>query len=62
MATVSLKQQKYGELIDPETIDGVAKAIVENFHPEKIILFGSYASGTPTPDSDLDFLDRKSVV
>ena len=56
MATVNLKQQKYGELIDPETIDGVAKAIVENFHPEKIILFGSYASGNPTPDSDLDFL------
>jgi uncharacterized protein len=56
MATVNLKQQKYGELIDPETIVGVAKAIVENFHPEKIILFGSYASGNPTPDSDLDFL------
>lgn len=56
MATVSLKRQQYGELISPETIDGVAKAIVENFHPEKIILFGSYASGTPTPDSDLDLL------
>ncbi|MFA7059707.1 MAG: nucleotidyltransferase domain-containing protein [Pedobacter sp.] len=56
MATVNLKQQKYGELIAPETIDGVAKAIAENFHPEKIILFGSYATGTPTPDSDLDFL------
>lgn len=56
MATVSLKRQQYGELISPETIDGVAKAIAENFHPEKIILFGSYASGNPTPDSDLDFL------
>jgi predicted nucleotidyltransferase len=56
MATVSLKRQQYGELISAETIDGVAKAIAENFHPEKIILFGSYASGTPTPDSDLDFL------
>lgn len=56
MATVSLKRQQYGELIDQETIDGVAKAIAENFHPEKIILFGSYAFGTPTPDSDLDFL------
>lgn len=56
MATVSLKRQQFGELISPETIDGVAKAIAENFHPEKIILFGSYASGTPTPDSDLDFL------
>ena len=56
MAKVSLKRQQYGELIPPETIEGVAQAIVENFHPEKIILFGSYASGTPTPDSDLDFL------
>ena len=56
MAMVSLKQQKYGELITPETIEDVAKAIAENFHPEKIILFGSYASGTPTVDSDLDFL------
>lgn len=56
MEAVSLKQQQCGELIAPETIDGVAKAIAENFHPEKIILFGSYASGTPTPDSDLDFL------
>jgi len=56
MATVSVKRQKYGELIAPETIDGVAKAIVENFHPEKIILFGSYALGTATPDSDLDLL------
>jgi len=56
MATVNLKRQQYGELISPETIDGVTKAIAENFHPEKIILFGSYASGNPTPDSDLDFL------
>ncbi|MBV5338463.1 MAG: nucleotidyltransferase domain-containing protein [Deltaproteobacteria bacterium] len=56
MATVSLKQQQYGELIASETIDAVAKAIAENFHPEKIVLFGSYATGSPTPDSDLDFL------
>ena len=56
MATVSLKRQQHGKLISTETIDGVAKAIAENFHPEKIILFGSYASGIPTPDSDLDFL------
>jgi uncharacterized protein len=56
MGTVSLPRQKSGELIPQETIDGVAKAIAENFHPEKIILFGSYVSGTPTPDSDLDFL------
>jgi hypothetical protein len=34
MAAVSLKQQKQGELIASETIEGVAKAIAENFHPE----------------------------
>ena len=26
------------------------------FHPKKIILFGSYADGTATPDSDVDLL------
>ena len=31
-------------------------AIVEKVHPEKIILFGSYAYGTPTAHSDFDLL------
>jgi predicted nucleotidyltransferase len=30
--------------------------IVESFHPEKVILFGSHAYGKPTPDSDVDIL------
>ncbi len=30
--------------------------IAEQFHPDKIILFGSYAYGVPTPDSDVDIL------
>jgi len=30
--------------------------IVKNFKPQKIILFGSYAHGTPTEESDLDLL------
>ena len=34
MAAVSLKQQKQGELIASETIEGVAKAIAENFSPD----------------------------
>jgi predicted nucleotidyltransferase len=33
-----------------------AIAIAERFHPEKIILFGSYAYGTPNEDSDVDLL------
>ncbi|NWF62823.1 MAG: nucleotidyltransferase domain-containing protein [Chloroflexi bacterium] len=30
--------------------------IVRELNPEKIILFGSYAYGTPTPHSDVDLL------
>lgn len=33
-----------------------AREVAERFHPEKIILFGSYASGTPHEDSDVDIL------
>ncbi len=37
-------------------IQSLAQRIAELFQPEKIILFGSYAYGTPTPDSDVDLL------
>ena len=30
--------------------------IVNALHPEKIILFGSFARGKPTPDSDVDLM------
>lgn len=32
------------------------KKIVREFDPNKIILFGSYAYGMPTQDSDIDLL------
>lgn len=32
------------------------RRIVSEFNPEKIILFGSYAYGKPTPDSDIDLM------
>ena len=32
------------------------RRIVDRFHPERIILFGSYARGNPTSDSDLDII------
>ncbi len=34
----------------------MVQRIVEDFDPEKIILFGSHAKGTAGPDSDADFL------
>src|SRR5947209_20303639 len=33
-----------------------ARQIAERFHPEKIILFGSYAYGTPHEESDVDLM------
>jgi predicted nucleotidyltransferase len=39
-----------------ETLPLAVKRIAETLHPEKIILFGSYAYGNPTPDSDVDLL------
>jgi len=33
-----------------------AQQVAERFAPEKIILFGSYAYGTPHADSDVDIL------
>ncbi|MDR3113603.1 MAG: nucleotidyltransferase domain-containing protein [Endomicrobium sp.] len=37
-------------------IKSVLKRIVEMADPYKIILFGSYARGTVTPDSDIDLM------
>jgi uncharacterized protein len=37
-------------------IQDVADNIARDFHPERIILFGSYARGNPTADSDVDLL------
>jgi uncharacterized protein len=37
-------------------IQKIVQQIVEHFHPQKVILFGSYAHGTPTEDSDVDLL------
>jgi len=33
-----------------------SQKLAEEFHPLKVVLFGSYAKGTVTPDSDVDLL------
>ena len=35
---------------------GITRRIVEKFQPHKVVLFGSYAYGTPDLDSDVDLL------
>lgn len=42
--------------IPAEVFEKIAQQIVERFKPQKIILFGSYAYGNPTPESDIDLL------
>ena len=47
---------EYGKLIPRAVIRDYARQIAEQFHPEKIMLFGSYAYGKPHKDSDVDIL------
>jgi predicted nucleotidyltransferase len=42
--------------IPQAAIDAVVEQIVEKFHPQRIILFSSYAHGEPRPESDVDLL------
>jgi uncharacterized protein len=42
--------------VTADLIQDIIQRIIAGVHPQKIILFGSYADGTPSPDSDLDFL------
>jgi len=34
----------------------MAQQIVDSFHPDRIVLFGSHAYGRPTSESDVDIL------
>lgn len=46
-----------GETLVPRALlRAITKRIVEAVHPERVILFGSYAYGEPTLDSDIDLL------
>ncbi|MFO7975714.1 MAG: nucleotidyltransferase domain-containing protein [Candidatus Hydrogenedentota bacterium] len=39
-----------------KAIDRMVRRIVSQFHPERVILFGSHARGDAGPDSDVDLL------
>ncbi len=42
-------------------IQKIVERLVAEYPPEKIILFGSYAYGQPSPDSDIDLLIIKAT-
>ena len=43
-------------MVTMKQIEDVGQQIGERFSPERVILFGSYAEGEPTEDSDVDLL------
>jgi predicted nucleotidyltransferase len=43
-------------MVSLDEIHNMARMIANAYHPDKIILFGSYAYGTPGEDSDVDVL------
>lgn len=43
-------------MLAPNVIQATCHDIVREFAPLKVILFGSYAYGTPGEDSDVDLL------
>ncbi len=43
-------------MIEEARIKALSERIATAFRPERIILFGSYAYGQPTEDSDVDLL------
>jgi len=45
----------------PEAVREIIDRIVEGYDPERIIVFGSYARGDASPDSDLDVLVIKDT-
>ena len=50
------------KLYSDTKIQKVATRIAKEYNPEKIILFGSYAWGKPTFDSDVDFFIVKKTI
>ena len=49
-------------MVAREDIQAVTDDIVQEFAPLQVILFGSYAYGTPTEDSDVDLLDAAGML
>ena len=48
-------------MIETTKIKDIVFRIAKKFNPDKIILFGSYATGNPNNDSDLDLLIIKDT-
>ena len=43
-------------MVAMDQVEALSRQIAREFHPERIVLFGSYARGNPRVDSDVDLL------
>jgi predicted nucleotidyltransferase len=43
-------------MVTMNQIEKLGRRIGHEFHADRVVLFGSYAGGTPTDDSDVDLL------
>jgi len=43
-------------MVDMHQIEELGRRIGRDFHAQRVVLFGSYAGGTPSADSDVDLL------
>jgi len=43
-------------MVNRQNIRAFVNRVAAQFHPQRVILFGSYAYGKPTVDSDVDIL------
>jgi|SRR5581483_1145566 len=44
------------KVVTEELLQEMTRHLVDEFHPEQVILFGSHAWGTPNQDSDVDLM------
>lgn len=51
-----MRKSDMNKPVPMENIKEIVRKIAERFRPQKVILFGSYAYGRPTYDSDVDLL------
>jgi uncharacterized protein len=51
-----MRRSPLARTVSRAQIHAFVAQVADRFGPSRVILFGSYASGSPTPDSDVDLM------
>jgi len=54
--TIEVPDILHRRRIPQRAIRAVTERVVDEFSPRRVVLFGSYARGSPRPESDVDLL------